>query len=430
MESLLLALLSNALAVTVLAGLVAGLSKVCRRPALIHSLWLVVLLKLITPPIVPMNILSTSWLAPSVMCTTSALVDDDVIANPHRPEPAYLPADQSTWLRAESLSRARTNTRQGIEMDMGESSPELRIAVLSTPQGSVAFTLPPGWKWEHLALISIGLGAVSWWALATVRIIRFEDVLRDVQPIPGDWQTRADELAARVGLVDSPTICLVPGRVPPMLWAMGRRPRLLLPVQLWATICEDERTSLLLHELAQLKRRDHWVRWFELIVVGLYWWHPVVWWVRRELREAEEQCCDAWVVWAMPQKAKTYAAALLAALEFVSCTRTPAGASAIGATGHVSCLKRRLRMILHAKTPKALSWAGRLGVLGVAALLLPLAPSWARQNEPQQPRAEQDPTRHEARDDVRNSQAEQPDKRHLDEQLEARIKEEPRRIPS
>ena len=35
-------------------------------------------------------------------------------------------------------------------------------------------------------------------------------------------------------------------------------------------------------------------------------------------------------------------------------------------------------MIVRAKTPKGLSWAGRLAVLGMAALLLPLAPSWAQ----------------------------------------------------
>lgn len=35
-------------------------------------------------------------------------------------------------------------------------------------------------------------------------------------------------------------------------------------------------------------------------------------------------------------------------------------------------------MIVRDKTPKSLSWAGRIAVLGLAALLLPLAPSWAK----------------------------------------------------
>jgi hypothetical protein len=43
--------LGNAVAATVLALLASAVGLVCRRPALVHSLWLLVLIKLITPPI-------------------------------------------------------------------------------------------------------------------------------------------------------------------------------------------------------------------------------------------------------------------------------------------------------------------------------------------------------------------------------------------
>ena len=233
-----------------------------------------------------------------------------------------------------------------------------------------------------MALGLVLAGALAWWALAAVRIVRFHRLLRDVEPMPAEWQAEVAELAARLGLRRPPSVYLVPGDVPPMLWAFGRRVRLLVPSRFWATLGDDERTALLLHELAHLRRRDHWVRWLELVVAGLYWWHPAVWWLRRALREAEEQCCDAWVVWAMPRGARTYAAAFVAALEFVSGARTApaAAASATIGSGHVSCLKRRLRMIVRAKTPRGLSWAGRLAVAGLSALLLPLAPSWAEKD--------------------------------------------------
>ena len=41
-------------------------------------------------------------------------------------------------------------------------------------------------------------------------------------------------------------------------------------------------------------------------------------------------------------------------------------------------------MIVRTKTPKGPSWAGRIAVLGVAALTLPLAPSWAQKSETEQ----------------------------------------------
>src|SRR5205085_2360482 len=81
------------------------------------------------------------------------------------------------------------------------------------------------------------------------------------------------------------------------------RPRVLLPAALWARLSEAQRDALLLHELAHLRRGDHWVRRLELAVLGLYWWLPTVWWARREIQRAEEECCDAWVVWASPRSA-------------------------------------------------------------------------------------------------------------------------------
>src|SRR5262249_28440281 len=202
--------------------------------------------------------------------------------------------------------------------------------------------------------------------------------------MPAEWQSETTELAARLGLRRPPLVCMVPGDLPPMLWALGPRVRLLVPAGLWTALGDDERAPLSLHELAHPRRREHWVRWGELAVAGLYWWHPAVWWIRRALRESEEQCCDAWVVWAMPGGARTYAAALVAALEFVSGARTApaAAASATLGNGHVSSLKRRLRMIVRAKTPKGLSWAGRLAVAGPSPLLLPPAPGWGQKEKP------------------------------------------------
>src|SRR5262245_66444680 len=43
--------LANVAVASLLALVAFGVGKVCRRPALVHSLWLLVLLKLVTPPL-------------------------------------------------------------------------------------------------------------------------------------------------------------------------------------------------------------------------------------------------------------------------------------------------------------------------------------------------------------------------------------------
>src|SRR5262249_50660385 len=157
-------------------------------------------------------------------------------------------------------------------------------------------------------------------------------------------------------------LALIPGAVSPMLWALGGATRLLLPMSLLNRLDDQQQATLIAHELAHWRRCDHWVRVFELLVTGLYWWHPVVWWARWELRETEEQCCDAWVVGSLPQAARPYALALLETVNFLTAAR-PALPPVASGIGHRHLLQRRLRMIMQCSTPKKLGWIGILAVL-------------------------------------------------------------------
>jgi hypothetical protein len=128
------------------------------------------------------------------------------------------------------------------------------------------------------------------------------------------------------------------------------------------------------------------VRRLELLVGGLFWWHPVVWWARHALRETEELACDAWVVWALPKAAVAYATALVETVAFLSQARSAPLLAASG-IGHVRTLKRRLTMIVRGTPPRALSAAGFLIVLALGALLLPLLPTRAEQGAAEEPKS-------------------------------------------
>jgi bla regulator protein blaR1 len=156
-----------------------------------------------------------------------------------------------------------------------------------------------------------------------------------------------------------------------------------MPIELWKGLDERQRGTLLVHELAHLRRGDHRVRIFELVVTALYWWNPVLWWARQALRDVEEQCCDAWVVWAFPEAAKSYAETLLETLDFLNHSELsePLLASGFGKVQH---LRRRLTMIMSGTTPRLLGLRGTLAALSLGALLLPINASWAQKPEEQQ----------------------------------------------
>ena len=131
-----------------------------------------------------------------------------------------------------------------------------------------------------------------------------------------------------------------------MIWVPLAGPsQLVLPEELWGLLDATQQDAILAHELAHLKRRDHWVRRLEALACGLYWWDPVAWWARREVERAEERCCDAWVLWALPNAAGAYAEALVMTTAYLSSLRQPLPLGASG-VGRLTPLTGRLEMIL------------------------------------------------------------------------------------
>ena len=210
-----------------------------------------------------------------------------------------------------------------------------------------------------------------------------------------------------------------------MVWAAGGAPRLLVPAGLIDRLRDDQFDALLVHELAHLRRRDHWVRDLEFFALGLYWWNPVVWWARRALREAEEQCCDAWVVSVLEGSRRTYAEALVETLDFLSLD-APAPRLLASGIGPVTDLKRRLTMILSGTTHRAMTWTGSLLVLGLGGLL-PLVPAWVRAEPPPAADRKADDPRPDGREPnvffLQADDRDSPEARRLEEELRKKSEE-------
>ena len=183
--------------------------------------------------------------------------------------------------------------------------------------------------------------------------------------------------SARLGLRRVPPVLLVPARIPPMLWPHRSGPRLLLPEGLLPDLHADELDTLLAHELAHVRRRDHWVRLVEIAATALFWWYPVTWWARRALRRAEERCCDEWVLRLLPRSAEAYANGLLKSLTFVAGTPGALPSLASG-VGPVEDIEARLKEILMTRPVPRLAAPIRLTLAAAAALGLAVFPTHAQ----------------------------------------------------
>jgi len=356
-------LLTNAAAAGLIALLAWAASLVVRRHAVVHGLWLLALVKLVTPPIAPLPLLP-AWA--------------DLHLALERPSPTVvvIPAPPA----ADALTPA-TPARLASSMVPLPSSVDLPRAVATTDLRPATTTVPvPATPGEHLdwrtfawALLAAGALAIA--ALTVWRFARFGRLLACARPAPPSVAARSSALAERIGLRHAPPVLLVPARIPPMLWPARGGPRLLLPEDLTADLGADELDALLAHELAHVRRRDHWVRLVEIAATALFWWYPVTWWARRALRRVEERCCDEWVLRLLPRSAEAYANGLLKSLTFVAESSVPAVASGLGP---VDDIEARLKEILMTRPAPRLAVPLRLALAAAAALGLAVFPTHAQ----------------------------------------------------
>jgi beta-lactamase regulating signal transducer with metallopeptidase domain len=336
MERLVEILVINSAAATLLAAFALAASRFVRRPAVVHVLWLAVLLKLLAPPVLEMAMLP-SWTSP--------------FASPGPPPALTAPLDAA---RLEAL-----------------------LALASLPPESVS---GPGLSAMQIAARAAGalwLAGIAFLVLLTVyRSLRFRRLVVGAPVAPASLAARARRIAGGMGLRPVPRLRLVEGRVPPMLWPRLGPADVLLPSRLFRSLEPDEQDALIAHELAHFARKDHWVRYVETLAVAFFWWHPVTWWARRRMRAAEERCCDDLVVEALPGRGRAYAEGLLKTVEFLSGRGplVPAVATGAGESRH---LQERLTMIMNPSKRRRLSaiqrWLLAAGALGALAFF----PTWS-----------------------------------------------------
>ncbi|HEV3303237.1 MAG TPA: M56 family metallopeptidase [Planctomycetaceae bacterium] len=364
-EQFLIVCWNNAIAVTVLAVVVLAVTSLLRYAPLAHLLWLVVLIKLITPPILslPMTISVAGESGP------------DRYRQPTVVDVSAVPSDASVELANNDDGQFDKFGDSQLDNWRGRGSPAERASIVGTAHDRAASSMAakPWWTWSLAAAVVWVAGTVSILASVLLKFHQFHRVVCHAATAPRALRDEVARLAELAGLRAVPDVRVSGARIVPLVIGFQSHTVLLLPQTLLSSLKEEERTTLLAHELAHLHRRDHWVSWITVLVVSLYWWHPVAWFSRRQLRRAADECCDGWVVKWFPDKTLSYAESMMKTVDFLADGAQRATTLASG-FGQLRSLKRRLVMVIENRTSHRLRWPIRFASYAIAMVLLLISP--------------------------------------------------------
>jgi beta-lactamase regulating signal transducer with metallopeptidase domain len=171
----------------------------------------------------------------------------------------------------------------------------LPVQTVSPP----AITLPGSWA---LYLFAAWAAIAAWHLLGVARGLWHLRVLRN-SCVPVDsamLDARLREALARNASSRNGTprpVVLCTSDLVQVPTAIGLvKPAIIFPSWIVQELSAEELNQILLHELAHLRRYDDWTNLAQKLVKALFFFHPAVWWIEKQISLEREMACDDAVV--------------------------------------------------------------------------------------------------------------------------------------
>jgi len=151
------------------------------------------------------------------------------------------------------------------------------------------------------SILAYSLPYISLLWLATITILASKLLIevRNVNNLPmhssispsSALLTRFDELAKQIRLPKTPKLLISLKAEVPM--AIGWiKPVVLLPASMVTGLDSAQLEMLILHELAHIRRHDYLVNFLQTLIELLFFFHPSVHWIGKQMRNEREYCSD------------------------------------------------------------------------------------------------------------------------------------------
>ena len=180
--------------------------------------------------------------------------------------------------------------------------PTLNLAPITVTAGAAAILSLPG-----MVLLAWSAGIVLLLLLALRRHLHLRKILKSLR----NFERAAAFLPAGHRL----SVHLSAFRHSPFLTGI-RRPRIVFPAlaQNWS---DEQLQAVIAHEAAHIRYGDQWLNLPLLLVRLVYFWHPLVWLLGRQIHDIRERLCDDAAIRFLRHTPLQYARCLLSIAESI-----------------------------------------------------------------------------------------------------------------
>lgn len=193
---------------------------------------------------------------------------------------------------------------------------------------------------------------------------------KGIEPVSDEWQSRFEGLCERLGIGRAVEIARSDLLGTPI--AIGAiKPMILVPAGLFLQIDPRQLESVIAHELIHIRRYDPLVNIAQSVAETVYFYHPCLWWISRQIRREREFAADAAVLDVFGDYRLVYAAALANLEEIRHLAKIQATSIAAAADG--GNLMKRIQRILQNRTEirrASSAWSAGLALVLISAVLL------------------------------------------------------------
>lgn len=329
-----------------------------------YCIWMLVLIKLVLPPSLSLPTGIGYWSGDFLPSDSSV---SKQISMPNESDILQVESDSSTQTET-VVSPVQTDQIKSYDIN-----PERISTIGTTVPVQVQGIDPVTFTWQGIIFVLWLIGVVILFVLLIQRILFVRGLISQSGPVSKELNELLNQCRQKIGISRKTELRLITNIQSPAVCGLYK-PIILIPTTLLKQLPREKLRTVIIHELAHLKREDLWINCVQTLLQIFYFYNPLVWFANLKIRRIREQAVDEMVLVVLGAEAKSYSNTLIDIAE-MAFFKTSLSLRLIGVVESKKALQGRIKHMLARPIPKnaKLGLFGLLIIIIAAAVLLPMA---------------------------------------------------------